>query len=102
VRVRSRRQYQRIAKQATRYVGEWIIVDSSFNRSPLTRLGITASKYYGEAVQRNRFKRIVREAFRLCRHRLRSGLDLNVKPKSTSHSAKTADITEELIRFFGL
>ena len=43
------------------------------------RLGIIASKRAApRAVDRNRVKRLVREAFRLCRHRL-GGIDLVVQ-----------------------
>ncbi len=40
------------------------------------RLGVTLSKKFGNAVERNRAKRQVREIFRLHKHRLRPGLDL--------------------------
>lgn len=101
MRLRTRRQYQRIAFQSTRYVGHWIIVDFRQNKDYPSRLGITASRRYGDAVRRNRFKRIVREAFRLCRHQLKLGFDFNIKPRSSSLEASTSDIAEELLRFFG-
>lgn len=41
-----------------------------------TRLGITVTRKIGDAVTRNRIKRLVREVFRLHRERLPSGLDL--------------------------
>jgi ribonuclease P protein component len=45
-----------------------------------TRLGLTVGRRYGGAVQRNRAKRVLREAFRLSRHDLPPGLDLVVSP----------------------
>lgn len=98
-RIRTRRQFQRISQQCTKHVGQWIIVEARENKYNLTRLGITASKHFGNSVQRNRFKRIVREAFRLCRHQLPQGFDLNVKPRNGDYKAKSTEILAELLSF---
>lgn len=45
------------------------------------RLGVSASRRLGGAVVRNRWKRLVREAFRLAMHRLPNGIDLVVVPR---------------------
>jgi ribonuclease P protein component len=102
MRVRTRRQYQRIGHDSMRHMGCCVIVDARKNNSSYSRLGITVSRHYGQAVQRNRFKRIVREAFRLCRLELQSGFDLNVKPRQAALKAKTSDIQTELLKFLGL
>lgn len=101
VRLRTRRQFQRMAHQSTRHVGNWMIIDARQNNNSLTKLGITATKRYGKSTIRNRFKRIVREAFRLCRHKLKAGVDLHVKPRNLAHSAKMQDVLGEFIQFFG-
>jgi len=49
---------------------------NSLDKLGPTRLGVTLSKKFGNAVERNRAKRQVREIFRLHKHRLRPGLDL--------------------------
>jgi ribonuclease P protein component len=82
-------------------VGHWIIIDSRKSNHSQTRLGVTVSRHYGKAIARNRFKRIVREAFRLCQQELQSGFDLNVKPRSVANNAKPADILAELKQFLG-
>src|SRR5437773_11348457 len=46
------------------------------------RLGCSVSKKVGNAVVRNRYKRLFREAFRLTQHELPKGVDLVVIPRS--------------------
>lgn len=46
-----------------------------------TRLGLSVSRKFGSAVRRNRYKRLLREAFRLSYAELPAGLDLIVIPR---------------------
>lgn len=45
------------------------------------RLGVTIPKKTGNAVVRNRWKRLIRESFRLQQHQLPAGHDFVVRPK---------------------
>lgn len=98
VRLRHRAQYRQMARPEARHVGRWIVIDLRSNGLTISRLGITVTRRYGKAHDRNRFKRIVREAFRLSRHLLPVGIDLNIKPRSAANEASSQEIYEELIR----
>src|SRR5438874_7429134 len=58
-----------------------LIVYGCENGLPHLRLGLSVSRKFGKAVQRNRLRRLYREAFRLTRHDLPTGLDLVLIPR---------------------
>jgi len=79
-----------------RFVGTYLVIDHKPNKEEHSRLGITVSRRYGGAVERNRFKRLVREAFRLSRLEIPQGIDINVKPRSMAHQATLRGVLEDL------
>jgi ribonuclease P protein component len=84
LRLLFRRQFQKISKEGKRFAGKTIYFQYQ-ETAPIytdrTRLGITVSKKYGKAHDRNRFKRVVREAFRESYNDLPKGLSLHVSPR---------------------
>jgi ribonuclease P protein component len=58
-----------------------LIVYACENRLPHLRLGLSVSRKFGGAVQRNRLRRLYREAFRLTRAEMPVGLDLVLIPR---------------------
>ena len=60
--------------------GPHLTVFAAPNESDSLRVGLSVSKKHGNAVLRNRLKRLLREAFRLSRHELPVGLDLVLVP----------------------
>jgi ribonuclease P protein component len=60
------------------------------NGLPHCRLGLSVSRKVGGAVVRNRWRRLLREAFRLCRRQLPTGLDLVLIPRPAAKAELTA------------
>jgi ribonuclease P protein component len=78
-RLRLSREFNTVYKKGRRYAVSGIVM--WVYQHPETpergaRLGLAIPKAYGNAVQRNRLKRLLREVFRLNRSQLRSGVDL--------------------------
>lgn len=82
VRVRSRLDFAAVYERGVRIGDGCLSLTALPNERPTPRLGLAVSKRYGNAVQRNRFKRRLREVFRLSRAELPAGLDLVVQPRA--------------------
>jgi ribonuclease P protein component len=67
-----------------------LIIYGCPNELARPRLGMSVSRKFGNAVARNRFKRLCREAFRLTRAELPTGLDLIVIPRSKNEPTLVA------------
>lgn len=97
-RVLCNRLFQRIMRAGGKISGSHIHIHYHVRNSRNTRLGITVSKKFGKAHQRNRFKRVIREAFRICQHELPRGLDLNILPHGKDkETIQPTDIAKDLL-----
>ena len=82
-RLRRRDDFRRVIRTARSAADHRLVVYVAANNLGCTRLGTSVGKRIGPAVERNRVKRLIREAFRLLQYELPSGLDLLVIPRDT-------------------
>ena len=80
-RLRSRADFERVHQSDLYVADRTLVVKAVDNGMAVTRLGLSVNRRVGCAVIRNRWKRLIREVFRLQRARLPLGLDLVVRPR---------------------
>ena len=68
------------------------------NDLPYSRIGISVGKRFGNAVQRNRAKRLCRELFRLNQYLLPTGVDIIFLPRKRLLDAKWPALVETILR----
>jgi ribonuclease P protein component len=97
-RIRKRREYRQIQNEGTRVVlPHFVLIFAAreATKAVCPRLGVTASRKIGGAVQRNRAKRLVREAFRATRRLFPADVDLVVIVKTPPGELRLADVVSE-------
>lgn len=95
-RIRQRAAYLLIYQRGIRAHSRYFTVVSHENQVGYGRIGITVSKKVGDAVRRNRTKRLIREFFRLNKSRLTTSRDIVVIGKKGIPYLSYQDIYREL------
>ena len=90
-----RHVYQKGKSIANRHLVLYMVKNGTHDHN---RLGISVSKKVGNAVQRNRSRRVIREAFRALAPRVRPGFDLVLVARGKTPYVKSTDVRRQLER----
>lgn len=90
--IKSNKDFMKAYKKGRFAANKFISVYFIPNRSPYNKMGITTSKKIGNAVERNRAKRIIRAAYRNSETLFPIGFDIVFVARPDILSVKSTDI----------
>lgn len=95
-RLTRKKEFERVFNEGKVIKNSQIVLYVIPNDLLHSRLGLVVSKKVGNAVRRNRAKRLLREAYRLNKHILTTHVDIIAIPRQAfSSDLKLSDIEEE-------
>lgn len=86
--IKKNRDFTRMYRRAKTKTGPLLVTYCARNRLGHNRIGITASKRVGDAVRRNRAKRVIRAAYTGLEQQLPQGYDFILWPAAVPPTAK--------------
>lgn len=92
VKLNQNRDFRRVYAKGKYAAHPLIVTYALKNRTGQTRIGVTASKKVGNAVQRNRARRIITAAFWPLQEQIKKGYDLVLVARAKTPLAKSTAI----------
>ncbi len=98
VKLKNNYDFRRVYKKGKSYVCPFFVVYINQNRSNNVRLGITVGKKIGNAVKRNRAKRVITAAFRSVYPQIMPGNDFVIVARTRILNVKSTKVAELLFK----
>lgn len=102
-RLRKHAEYQRVYRESRKHASAsmtYFFAPRSSNPIAGPRIGLTAGRALGKAVDRNRIKRRMREAIRVNLARLTQDVDIVLHPRRPVLTAGLPDLRGEVAKIF--
>lgn len=96
LKLKENRDFRRAYNRGKSYVSPFIVVYVNKNRTNNVRLGITAGKKIGKAVERNRAKRVITAAFSSVLPEIRDGFDFVIVARTRILEVKSTVVAASL------
>ena len=92
VTLKSNSDFRRVYARGKVYTNPALVIYLMKNRAGICRIGITTSKKIGNAVERNRSKRVIRAAFRQLPDRLDGNFDIVFVARGRTKYTKSTEL----------
>ena len=90
------RVFRRLYAKGKVFVGKTVVTYTGFSNHGEIRVGITAGKKVGNAVLRNRSRRVIREAFRPLSSHVKKGVNIVFVARGKTPYLKSYEIMAEM------
>jgi ribonuclease P protein component len=94
--LKTNNDFRRIYNRGKSFVSSGVVVYVTKNNAGFNRIGLTVGKKIGNAVKRNRAKRVMREAFISLEHRLKNGYDIVLVARGKTVFIKSTEVNKYL------
>jgi ribonuclease P protein component len=96
------KEFARVRDEGQKLVGRYLVLGYLPAPEGPSRLGFIVSRQYDRhAVERNRARRLLRESYRLLRHRITRNLWLVAIARNALHGRRQPEVQAELARLLG-
>ena len=99
-RLRRAADFDRVYSNGKRVAAVSLLLIFCSSPSQTTRLGVSVGRKIGKAVVRNRVKRLLRECFRLNKHKIKKGYDILLVARKGVEELKFAQVEGLVLDLF--
>ena len=100
--LKKNREFQEVYRSGRSYANKYLVMYVLNTEEPGVKIGISASKKFGNSVDRHRFARLVRESFRLNEDMLEDGKNIVVVARAAAKDKKFDKIESAFLHLCGL
>ena len=100
VTLKTNPDFRRLSNRGISITDPALVIYYSKNRAGICRIGITTGKKIGNAVERNRSRRVLKEAFRSVCPQVKPQYDIVIVARSKTKYVKSTRLAEIMLRIF--
>lgn len=100
--IKKNSDFQRVYRQGKSYANRLLVMYVEEMGEQETRIGISVSKRVGNSVVRHHICRLIREIFRLNKHRIRTGLNIVTVVRPTAKNSDFHELESAYLHLCGL